>query len=122
MNSYFEVYLLIFQPKLVREHPSYLKPVNTISSLSIMKIIVAGLPKTGTKTMNEALRILGYSVYDYVENFYFLYDEWMKVFREGGKPEDFRQMFKDVDVIVDEPGCHFWQEIHAAFPEAKVII
>ena len=34
-----------------------------------MKVIVAGMPKTGTKTMKAALEELGYSVYDLIENF-----------------------------------------------------
>ena len=32
-----------------------------------MKLICAGLPKTGTKTLAKALRILGYTVYDVKE-------------------------------------------------------
>ena len=48
-----------------------------------MKVIVAGLPKTGTTSMHEALKILGYNVYDYPENFWYLGKEWTKVLTEG---------------------------------------
>ena len=85
-----------------------------------MKVIVAGLPKTGTKTMHEALKLLGYRIYDYPENYYYLHDAWMKILKEGGTTEDFHKMFKDVDACMDVPCCHYWQEIHEAFPDSKV--
>lgn len=86
-----------------------------------MKVICAGFPKTGTKTLNAALTELGYECYDYMENCRFLHDEWMKVFRVGGSTEDFRRMFENVDAVMDMPSCFFWEEIHCAFPDAKII-
>ena len=85
-----------------------------------MKVIVAGFPKTGTKTLNAALTELGFTCYDYIENYVFLGDEWERVVDEGGSPEVFRRMFEGVDAVMDIPGCVFWEEIHQAFPEAKV--
>ena len=85
-----------------------------------MKVIYAGFSKTGTKTMAEAFRILGYSCYDYVENYLYLGDEWMQIFREGGTSDDFKRMFADVDSVVDVPANYYWEEIHKAFPDAKV--
>ena len=29
-------------------------------------------------------------------------------------------MYKDVDAVVDAPAFYFWEEIHKAFPDAKV--
>lgn len=87
-----------------------------------MKVIVAGLPKTGTKSMNAALKILGYdTIYDYPENFQFLSKEWTKILTEGANKEDFQRMYKNVDVCMDAPCCHYWEEIHEAFPESKMI-
>ena len=85
-----------------------------------MKVIVAGLPKTGTKSMQAVLLELGYTNYDYVENFLYLRKDWIKIFKHGIGPEDFYRMFKNVDSITDVPGCVFWDEIHKAFPDAKV--
>ena len=85
-----------------------------------MKVIVAGMPKTGTKTMQAALTELGYKVYDYEENVLFLNDEWRKIYSEGGSTEDFYEMYKNVDAVTDVPPCYFWDEIHKAFPESKV--
>ena len=86
-----------------------------------MKVIFAGLSKTGTKTMASALRILGYNCYDFMENYEHLYDDWMKLMCDGGDTEDIRRMLKDVDAVTDIPACIFWEEILKAFPDAKVL-
>ena len=85
-----------------------------------MKVIVAGMAKTGTKSMCAALKELGYSVYDYNENMLLLGKEWMKICAEGGSTEDFRRMYENVDAVTDIPACYYWDEIHKAFPDSKV--
>ncbi|XP_076805883.1 uncharacterized protein LOC143449531 [Clavelina lepadiformis] len=87
-----------------------------------MKVICAGLSKTGTKTLQAALKEIGYNVYDHLENCLYLNKEWTKIITEGGTTEDFRRMFENVDAVTDIPGCYFWDEIHKAFPEAKIIL
>nr|XP_004227577.2 uncharacterized protein LOC101242677 [Ciona intestinalis] len=87
-----------------------------------MKVICAGLSKTGTKTMTCALRDLGYNVYDFMENFTYLGDEWRKILTTGGTTEDFRRMFENVDAVSDLPGAYYWDEIHKAFPDSKIIL
>ena len=103
--------------------------ISTFSSISTfysltqstnMKVILAGLSKTGTKSMAAALRVLGYSVYDVTENFSMLGREWLKVMEEGGTVEDFRRMYESVDATGDIPAAHYWEEILEAFPDAKV--
>lgn len=87
-----------------------------------MRVVLAGMPKTGTKSIKKALNILGYSVYDVEENFEKLYDEWTKIMTVGGDVEDFRKMYRDVDATCDVPACYYWEEMHKAFPDAKVDI
>jgi len=87
-----------------------------------MKVILAGMSKTGTKSMAVALRELGYDVYDYLENYMYLGKDWEKIFRDGGSTEDFRRMYEDVDAVVDAPAFAYWDEILKAFPDAKVNI
>lgn len=87
-----------------------------------MKVIVAGMPKTGTKSMNAALTKLGYRVYDFPENAFLLSDEYNKIVHKGWSTEDFRQMYEEVDAVVDLPAFFFWDEIHKAFPDAKIIL
>ena len=87
-----------------------------------MKVIVAGMPKTGTKSMQAALTELGYKVYDYEENYLFLGKDWRRICLDGGTTEDFRRMYEDVDAVTDVPPCYFWDEIHKAFPDSKVTV
>ena len=85
-----------------------------------MKVICAGLSKTGTKSMAKALRILGYNVYDFEEHFKFHGQEWLDVY-ETDKAPDFYSMYKDVDAVTDGPPNVFFAEILEAFPDSKVI-
>ena len=85
-----------------------------------MKVIVAGFPKCGTKTVACALRNLGLKVYDFMENYEFLEDKWRKIFEEGVSSDDFIEMYKNVDAVTDLPCCFFWKDLHKTFPQAKV--
>ncbi|CAK8677854.1 uncharacterized protein LOC143447045 [Clavelina lepadiformis] len=87
-----------------------------------MKIIVASYPKTGTKSLNIALSELGYKVYDFVEHFWYHGKYWKRILTTGGSTEDFKKMYEDVDVVMDAPAFRFWEEIHWAFPDAKIIL
>jgi len=87
-----------------------------------MKVIVAGLPKTGTKSLAKALRMLGMVVYDAEENFGILGNEWLKILAQGSSAEDFLKMYTGVDATCDIPSCCYWKEILKAFPDAKVIL
>ena len=85
-----------------------------------MKVIVAGMSKTGTKSMVAALKELGFEVHDYLEHYLYNGDKWLKICYDGGSVEDFRKMYQNVDAVVDLPAWHFWEELSEAFPEAKV--
>ena len=87
-----------------------------------MKVIVAGLSKTGTKTMQKALTDLGYNVYDAMEHYENHYKQWNKILDVGGTTKDFRKMYENVDAVTDIPACAYWDLIHKAFPDAKVRI
>ena len=86
-----------------------------------MKIICAGLAKTGTKSLAKALRILGFTVFDYDEHRDFHVDQWYNIYFEGKSP-DFASMYKDVDAVTDLPPAFWFQEIYEAFPDAKIIL
>ncbi|XP_031567600.1 uncharacterized protein LOC116302451 [Actinia tenebrosa] len=86
-----------------------------------MKIICAGLMKTGTKSLTRALRVLGYKVYDFDDQNLHFGDEFNGLYFKNQVP-DFYRMFKDVDVVVDFPSYFFFEELMEAFPEAKVIL
>lgn len=85
-----------------------------------MKVICAGLGKTGTKSLAKALRTLGYTVFDWEEQQLDFLDHWVDVFN-GSKP-DVTLVYRDADAAVDFPCPVFFEEILEAFPEAKVIL
>lgn len=87
-----------------------------------MKVICAGLSKTGTKSLARALRILGYKIYDFPEHMDLHLDEWIDIFCGDGKLADFASMYADVDGVTDLPAAFWFEEILACFPEAKVIL
>ena len=44
-----------------------------------MKVICAGFPKTGTKSISKALRDLGFTVFDWEEQAFDFLDHWVDV-------------------------------------------
>jgi len=86
-----------------------------------MKIICAGLSKTGTTSMSEALRILGFTVYDWQQHEAIHGDEWLDLYLRSKSP-DFVSMYDGVDVVTDLPAAFWYQELSEAFPDAKVIL
>ena len=85
-----------------------------------MKVICTGMPKCGTKSLASALRTLGYNVYDFEEQFCFLGEDLIQAVESGWSTEDIRRIYKDADAVTDGLGNLLWEEIHRAFPEAKV--
>jgi len=91
-----------------------------------MKIIVAGYSKTGTKSLNKALRHLGYSVHDLAEHFDETTDYWWRILTASDdaaqRSEIFKEMYENVDACMDTPVYLFWENILEVFPDAKVIL
>ena len=87
-----------------------------------MKVIVAGLNKTGTTTITAALKQLpGFDViYHYMEHYGKCGKEWEQICETGEKKEVLHHLYKDVDAVADIPAAYFWEELLEAFPEAKV--
>lgn len=87
-----------------------------------MKIICAGFPKTGTKSMAKALRELGYMVNDLEEHFDNHMDKFVD-FMDGVKDsKELMQAYANVDACVDQPACTMWLTFFKAYPDAKVIL
>ena len=86
-----------------------------------MKVICAGLSKTGTKSLAKALRILGFSVFDYLEHRDIHCKEWVDLYCEGKLP-DFGTMYKGVDAVIGLPASLWYEEVREVFPDAKVIL
>jgi len=87
-----------------------------------MKVICAGFPKTGTKSMANALRTLGYSVHDFEEHLEYNLENYVD-FIEGRVGEEiFSEMYREVDAVVDQPACTLFGLILRQFPDSKVIL
>ena len=90
-----------------------------------LKYIYAGYSKCGTKTMAAAFKILGYKCMDIIETLGYCSDRLDDFFSPGfsrkEKIEFLREMLKDIDVVLDNPWFHFWEELLEAFPDARCI-
>ena len=71
-----------------------------------MKIICAGFPKTGTKSMANALASLGYSVHDFEEHLEYNLDNYLDFFEGRVGSEIFTAMYSSVDAVMDQPSCN----------------
>jgi hypothetical protein len=88
-----------------------------------MKIIGAGVSRTGTMTMQAALETLGYHCYHMKEvpREPGHLDAWYQ-FMTGRAPMDWHALFRKFEATVDTPACWYYQELVEAFPDAKVIL
>lgn len=88
-----------------------------------MKVIGAGFGRTGTMSMQAALKALGYRCYHMKEvphqrgHLKMWHD-----FVSGRAPMDWQTLFKDYDATVDFPACVYYRELLREFPDAKVIL
>ncbi|KAF7290867.1 hypothetical protein MKEN_01494200 [Mycena kentingensis (nom. inval.)] len=97
-----------------------------------MKVLVLGLPRTGTASMTEALSMLGYN--DVYHMFKLVgnppdAEMWMEAlqakFSGQGKAyarEEWDQLLGHCQAVTDAPAMVFAKELIAAYPDAKVIL
>ena len=92
-----------------------------------LRVIGAGVGRTGTVSMREALVRLGFGPCDHMlENLehperFALWAEALR-HKDAGAPIDWRPLLTGFQAIVDWPGAYFWRELTAAHPKAKVIL
>jgi len=87
-----------------------------------MKVIGAGLPRTGTLSQKVALEMLGFGPCYHMVNV--LTDLSLSARWEGamdGDP-DWDDIFGEHESTVDWPGAFFYRELAAAYPDAKVVL
>ena len=88
-----------------------------------LDIIGAGYGRTGTLSLKVALEQLGYArCYHMVE---VIANEghadlWLDAM--AGGPVEWDAIFSGFRATVDWPGCHYWRELAAHYPEAKVLL
>ena len=88
-----------------------------------LKVIGAGFGRTGTLSLKLALEELGlgpcYHLYEIRERPELL-APWLELL--DGRMPDWRQVFQGFASQVDWPAAFYWKDLHAAFPDAKVIL
>ena len=88
-----------------------------------MKVIGAGFGRTGTLSLKTALEELGMvKCYHMFEVFRRPGDSRVWNQALDGKSVDWPNFFQGYQAIVDWPGCTFYQELMAVYPDAKVVL
>ena len=90
-----------------------------------MKIIVAGMSRTGLYSLQAALRKLGYRSYNFFEmisNYEKGHLEIWKNYLDGVGEMDWAALFDGYDVSADMPNLLYWREQLESFSDAKVIL
>jgi len=87
-----------------------------------LKVVGTGLGRTGTLSMKHALEQLGFGpCHHMVEVFAHPESVPLWIAAAQGKP-DWDSIFKDYSAMVDYPGCKYWRELVAYYPDAKVLL
>jgi len=88
-----------------------------------LEIIGAGLGRTGTLTLKLALERLGFAPCHHMTEVFANPGQvpfWNRA--AAGETVDWDEVYGPYRATVDWPGCHFWRELAAAYPAAKVIL
>ena len=86
-----------------------------------LKIVGMGLGRTGTKSLQSALNMLGLGpCHHMVEVFAHPESAGLWIEAAKGKP-DWGAIFAGYQSVVDYPGAQFWRELTAYYPDAKVL-
>ena len=88
-----------------------------------LKVIGAGLPRTGTASLKSAFEILGFGECLHMETLFNnpqLVDHWVTFFNTG--TTDFAALFDGFQSTSDFPGALLYREILEQYPDVKVVL
>jgi hypothetical protein len=88
-----------------------------------IEVIGAGFGRTGTRSLKDALEMLGYDAcYHMVE--VFEHPEHLPVWERATRGErvDWSHVYEGYRAAVDWPCCAFWKDYYHLYPAAKVIL
>ncbi|WP_433498168.1 sulfotransferase family protein [Sphaerimonospora sp. CA-214678] len=89
----------------------------------MIKVIGAGLPRTGTTSTKVALERLGfgpcYHMFEVMAHPEYA-EHWLPA--GSGSPMDWERTFEGYRSCVDWPASYFWRELAEAYPDAKVVL
>jgi Sulfotransferase domain len=87
-----------------------------------LKIIGSGFGRTGTMSLKRALEQLGFGPCHHMEELLVHPEQvhhWQMIV--AGRRMNWKEVFAGYHSQVDRPGAHVWQDLAAAYPQAKVI-
>lgn len=87
-----------------------------------LSIIGSGFGRTGTRSLKDALELLGFGPCHHMEEVLpdpAQIDHWCAVAR--GEAVDWDMVFAGYGAQIDWPGAHVWRALAAAYPDARVI-
>lgn len=89
----------------------------------MLKVIGAGLSRTGTNSFKVAMETLGFGKCHHMVEV-LDHPEHAPVFLRAAKGEhiDWDTLFEGYGSCIDFPSCYFWRELSAYYPKAKVIL
>lgn len=88
----------------------------------MLKVVGAGMPRTGTTSLRRALERLGFGPCHHMEELFMHAEQvprWLGVLGGG---RDFERVLAGYSSAVDFPAMGWYREIMAAAPDAKVIL
>ena len=88
-----------------------------------LKVIGAGLPRTGTLSMKRALEELGFGRCYHMEEVFADHrrsQAWASYFTGG--PVDWDEVFEGYGAAVDAPAYLAWRDLIRVYPDAKVVL
>jgi hypothetical protein len=88
-----------------------------------LKVIGAGLGRTGTLTLKTALEMLGFGPCHHMVEVLANPEQvpfWNRA--ADGEPVEWEDVFGGYNAMVDWPGCHFYAELAERYPDAKVVL
>lgn len=88
-----------------------------------VRVIGAGLPRTGTSSLKAALELLGFGPCHHMSEVFGKIEQ-AKMFDKilNGEPADFKHVLKGYGATVDDPTSSMYKEVHKTFPRAKIIL
>ncbi len=94
-----------------------------------LKVIGAGLGRTGTASLKIALEQIGFGpcyhmreVFPRPDAHVFWRDAFAQSLLPGGVTLDFARAFEGFAATVDWPACHFWRDLAVRYPDAKILL
>jgi hypothetical protein len=88
-----------------------------------LTVIGAGFPRTGTASLKVALEQLGFGPCYHMSEVFPRPDHYqLWADAAAGKKVEWSKIFDGFGSTTDAPACHFYKEIAAYYPEAKVLL